>query len=125
MEKGKIYKVDKGKINIDYYDHYFAFLYDHKDFDYFIGVMLTKCKKYSDNCPMQKHHFKSKDYDDNEYSFQFNNTVFARQLLIKDKTLPINGPFGELTEEGLQFIEETTKDSDPLTWPEAIKKINS
>ena len=31
MEKGKIYKVDKDSINIDYYDHYFAFLHDHKD----------------------------------------------------------------------------------------------
>ena len=123
MERGKIYKVDKSSIDIEGYDHYFVFLYNHRDYDTFIGIMLTRSRQYKGNHPLQKHHIKTHDNQGRRYEFQFDNSMFANQLLIKDSSLPINGPFGEITSEGLQYIERITRDLSEITWEEAKERL--
>lgn len=117
MERGKIYKVDKRELNIDGYDHYFVFLEDHNDY-LFHGIMLTHSSDYG-NIEMREEHFKTHTDERIPYTFQFENTCFVDSKLIKDSALPIEGPWGELTEEGLDFIEDNLTNTEVKTWVEA------
>jgi hypothetical protein len=117
MERCKIYKVDKTDLDISGYDHYFVFLENHVHNDLFIGIMLTHSPRYG-NIQMNDTHFKTHNANGEKYDFQYDNTKFVKARLIKDSNLPIIGPKGELTEEGLAFIEHC-ESYDTLTWEEA------
>lgn len=111
MKKGEIVKGHlRGK---DQAYHFIVFL-DDQDEDTFIGGVLTHSTKYKDNILMKSDHFK-------EGKFKFENTHLVKGRFFK---LHIWGPFkkiGELTEDGLKFVDLHTLHLDPILWEDYIK----
>jgi|SRR3989338_2529917 len=86
--------------------------------DDFIGTVLTHSGEYTDNVLMDRKHFKKCDIEGKEYSFFFDNTYLVSRRFSKLKDW---GPFkkiGELTKEGVNFVESKMVGKDPILWSE-------
>lgn len=114
MRKGEIFHVllqpQEG------YRHYFVFWSDNGGGSY-LGVMLTHSDsiKFTDNIPMEDHHFKS------GFKFQNENSHFVACLLIKDIPTSNLEKTGELTNEGIKHIESHISKMPIKTWREYKK----
>jgi hypothetical protein len=74
--------------------------------DNFLGVMLTKSPKYSNNLRMKPEHFKDSFY---------NNTHLVSAALLKRNDWTVN-KVSELSEEGLKFVEDNVNFNSPKYW---------
>lgn len=83
--------------------------------------MLTKSCKYIDNILMEEKYFEKDDSDGNKYEFTFTDTHFVRVKLIKRVEWRPFRKIGELTAEGIEFIESKLKDADPIFLDEYSK----
>lgn len=78
--------------------------------------MLTKSNNHADNILMAEEHFKKVDLDGKKYEFSFNNTHLVNtELIKKDEWKPFM-KVGELTDEGIKFVESKISDRDPMFW---------
>lgn len=78
----------------------------------FIGIVLTKSNKYQTNILMDKSHFYS------GYTFYFKNTHFINHPFLKFGSW---GPFkkvGQITDDGLNFIEAHIKEKSAQEFDE-------
>lgn len=127
MEKGKIYRVDKSQINVFGYRHYFIYLDDYDNIDTFIGVMLTHAagiRNYN-NISLSNEHIKEYDAIGNRYPFQFENSHIVPTYLIKDSNLPIGDVQGELTEQGLLFLNSVLINCSPEHFIDVYNRVNN
>lgn len=86
------------------------------DKNFFVGIMLTTSPNHADNILMAEKHFNKKDSNGKKCKFCFNNTHFVDKKLIKKDEW---GPFkkvGELTKEGIEFIESKISNKKPVFW---------
>lgn len=114
MKKGDILKGSKKEAF-----HFIVYL-EEKDKNGFIGAVLTH-SNINCNVLMKEKHFKTKQTNGRKWGFQFDNTY----LVIKQFKKPISwGPYrkiGELTNEGVRFVELKIKNQKLLFWDEYIK----
>lgn len=86
--------------------------------DDFIGLMLTHSARHKGNILMQESHFAP------DLSFKFDRTRFANQALVKFGEW---GPFervGQLTKEGVLFIERNIdKAKPPVPFTTALNNL--
>lgn len=120
MEKGDILK--GAKRGRDAAFHFIVFL-DGNDSESFVGAVLThsESKKYGDNTLMLVEHFKKTSEENKPFAFQFDDTHLVKGRFIK---LQNWGPFekiGELTQEGIKFVESETGALGPMLWDEYAK----
>lgn len=116
MKKGHIFEGRDRKKSAAL--HYIVYFGKHTD-STFIGVVLTHSSQGS-NIRMSKHHFKKTDEQGGEFKFKYENTYIVGRLFIKPEGW---GPYlriGELTEEGIQFVESEIENKEPTTWDEFI-----
>ena len=95
----------------------------YKDSNFFVGAMLTT-SDYADNILMAEKHFKIKDSKGIMYKFLFRNTHLVNAKLVKRNEW---GPFekvGELTVEGIEFVESRIKAKNPVFWEEYLNTKN-
>lgn len=92
----------------------------YHDRNFFIGAMLTKSKHYEYNIPMKEDHFKNNDSDGRKFEFDFNNTRLVNTELIKKEEWQPFRKVGELTDEGIKFVESKISDKSPVLWEEYI-----
>lgn len=88
--------------------------------DYFIGAMITSSPEYkkTKNILMRKEHFVEK------YKIHFNNSHLVDAKLYKKLEW---GPFkktGELTLEGIKFVESIIHKKYPIVWEDYLKMKN-
>lgn len=121
MKKGFIYKYknSRGK-------HPFVFM-DYQDGDYFIGCMLTSTKnssQFPDNIALSAEHFKTyvNELGGKEYSVKFKNSNFVSACLVKRSSDVSSKEYGELTKEGLMFIENEIMKKPKMSWDEFLER---
>jgi len=102
--------------------HYIVALEPYRPGD-FIGAMLTSSDTYPENIPMKPEHIRAHADNGVDFKFQFEDTYFVRGRFIK---LENWGPFtkvGELTKDGLGFVEVETKDIEPELWNDYVARM--
>lgn len=103
--------------------HPIVYLREH-DKNFFIGAMLTTSNNYKDNILMAEIHFKKENSDGKKYEFYFKNThLVNKEFIKKDEWKPFK-KVGELTDEGIKFIESKIKDKDPIFWEDYLNTKN-
>lgn len=119
MNKGEVFF---GKNNLDG-GHPIVYL-RNQDKNFFIGAMLTKSSNYPNNILMAEKHFKKKNSAGGEYKFFFSNTHLVNTELVKrDEWKPFT-KVGELTDEGIKFVESKIHDTNPVLWEEYLHAEN-
>ena len=109
----------KGDIVFGQYNHKghpIVYLYPH-DEDNFFGLMLTHSGQYADNILLDPTHFKIID-DLTGKSFKFNTSgtyLVARMFFKRHEWEPFK-KIGELSQEGIEFVEKITKNQTAQFW---------
>lgn len=111
MKKGDIVY---GKNNLEG-GHPILFL-DNKDDYTFVGAMLTKAGAYEGNHLMRREFFRERDENERVFSFKFNSTHLVGHSLLKRLEWEPFEKVGELTPEGLAFVENILKGKEPVFW---------
>src|SRR3989338_11441683 len=101
MKKGEILQGKKRNRKAAY--HYMVYLEGNNDGS-FVAAVLTHSAK-QDNIPMKEDHFKDANGDGKKYKFNFDNTFLVGRRFIKPKEWAPYLKIGELTEEGIKFVE--------------------
>ena len=100
--------------------HPFIFI-ENKDSEYFVGCMITsakRSKRFPENIEMLSEYFKTHadNLTNTEYSIKFAQSNLVRLFLIK-RTSDVNLKIcGELTQQGLLFIDEAIKNKASVFW---------
>jgi hypothetical protein len=98
---------------------HFIIFYENHDTRNFIGAMITHSED-SHNIPMDKTYFHEKDAAGNNYKVVYDNTFLVNAKLMKFESW---GPFqkvGELTSEGVEFVESIIDGLSAETWEEFL-----
>jgi hypothetical protein len=99
-------------------EHPILFLED-KDNLHFIGVMLTS-KKRNKNISLPKEYIIKQNENNESYEFQYMNTHFVNaRLLKKNKWEPFR-KIGEITPEGIEFVEQNIIGKDEESWEDYL-----
>lgn len=117
MIKGEIFF---GRKSSEAY-HPIVYLEDY-DSGFFIGVMLTSSNRYPGNILMKPEHIRIIDEKGNNFELTFNNTHFVRAKLLKRIEWEPFRKVGELSEEGIQFIEDNINSNKAILWEEYLKE---
>ena len=100
MQKGEIYYSRQ-------LGHPFIFFENiNEHADQFLACMVTHSAKFIENIKMTPKHFKVNDPKGSLYKFQYHKTHLTKRKLIKTIDLGEFKKVGELTEEGILFIEK-------------------
>ncbi len=119
MERGDILEGTERDLDKAY--HRIVYLDTH-DGATFVGAVLTHRRK--DNVLMDEAHFRKIDSENKPYIFVFENTCLVKGRFIK---LQNWGPFkkiGEVTAEGLKFIETQTQNEPLMLWEHRVPSKN-
>ena len=118
MEKGDICKRIDGKMYIDGNRNYFHyFVYWESAGDEFVGIMLTSTTNYfSDNVCLDDRHIIATN------RFQYKNTQFVNQLLLKGIPIKELEVVARLSEKGICFINDNLSSLPSMTWNEFLNK---
>lgn len=116
MTKGEIFK---GREDSDAF-HPIVYLQD-RDNELFVGAMLTKASNYKDNILMKTEHFKTKDAKGLKYELDFNKTHLVKAKLLKKNDWQPFKKIGELTYEGIDFVEANVNTERENLWEDYIK----
>lgn len=115
MERGDIVY---GKNNLQG-GHPILFLEDKDEYS-FVGAMLTKSGGYKGNYLMKKEFFRQQDKNGKDFTFRFNSThIVGRSLLKKVEWEPFE-KVGELSNEGLEFVDSILKNQEPVFWEDYL-----
>lgn len=85
--------------------------------------MVNKSERFESNVLMQSNHFKSNDKQGNKYEVLFNNSHLVNAKLIKKSEWHPFRKVGELSEEGLEFVEANVNVIEAKLWEEFLKVI--
>ena len=99
--------------------HPIVYLRGHDELS-FIGAMLTSSHQ-ADNIPMAASHFKETDDDGRKFELSFRNTFLVNASLIKRSDWRPFRKVGELTDEGIKFLESKIGDKQSKFWEEYLK----
>jgi hypothetical protein len=99
--------------------HPIVYLQDH-DGSLFIGAMLTSAANYPDNILMKVEHFKVNDDKGLKYELYFNNTHIVKAKLLKRNEWQPFRKVGELTAEGIKFVETNINTESEKLWEDYI-----
>lgn len=114
MKKGEIFECD------DFF-HYFIFI-DDIDRDSFKAIMLTSSgDNIQEKVPLRDNLFKTHDEDGIKYLIPYKKTYFPYVLLTKRSDIAGLSKVGELTSEGIDYVEETIVEVKTMRWAEFIK----
>ena len=116
--KGEILRASKRRRSEGY--HYILAWSDFDEGMDFTGIMLTTSTSYPDNIPMDISHFQQGTELDWHESQHFVNRLFVK--------FAAWGPFknvGELTEQGIRFVEENLQDIEPVPFEEYLAERRS
>lgn len=102
-------------------EHPIIFLSDYS-MDHFLGAMIThgKNEKYEENILMSKEHFEIVDDSKTRYGIQFKDTHLVNVRLLKKLEWAPFTKDGQLTAEGVSFVETNLKNKDPILWEQHI-----
>jgi hypothetical protein len=87
---------------------------------FFIGAMLTTSKNFADNILMAAEHFKTNDEKGVKYELQFNNTHLVKAKLLKRNEWQPFRKIGELSDEGIEFVESKVSQEHEKLWEDYI-----
>lgn len=82
----------------------------------FLGLMLTTSTKWSNNFPLKKEHFIDTDVNGKPFLIKYDNSHCVFLRLIKRADWNPFTKAGQLTSEGIRFVEENTKELSPIYW---------
>ena len=91
--------------------HYMIFIKSH-DNHYFVGAMITHSKGFN-NIPLKEGHFKKADGTGKNYKVLYDNSLVVSKPLFKKLEWSPFIKVGELTAEGVAFIEKRILSSEP------------
>ena len=100
-------------------EHPIIFL-NHRDNDFFIGAMITKSGKYAQNILMKPDHFREVDDQGNKFELYYNKSKLVKAKLIKRNEWHPFRKIGELTIEGLTFVENNIEIVQEKLWEEFL-----
>ena len=109
---------DKGDIiNGEVTGHPIVFLEKLDEYN-FAGCMLTHRRPGPgyENIALKEEHFEQIDNTGKKYEFLFGETHFVKVRLLKEAAW---GPFkkiGEVTEEGMNYLETKLEGQEPINW---------
>lgn len=117
MKKGEIYHINTPSPD-GYYRHHFVY-WDNNGTKSYIGIMITHAvpERYANNIPLMDSHFKEGFKVENESSH------FVACKLIKDVPISNLELTGELTAEGIEYIESHLFSVATITWAEYKRSI--
>lgn len=115
MKKGDVLRGKEGSDAI----HPIVFLRD-QDKNFFIGAMLTTSDYYADNILMSETHFKKEYSNGKKCKLCFKKTHLVNTELIKRDAWKPFVKVGELTDEGIKFVESKIGDKKPVLWEEYL-----
>jgi hypothetical protein len=101
--------------------HYIIFYNGHTDDEFEAGI-LTSTEKYSVNIPMNESHFINTDKNGDYFKVTYKNSKLVPAKLYKPENW---GPFekvGQLSEDGIAFVEEHIGHLEAEFWEEYILK---
>lgn len=104
FNRGDILEATERRITEGY--HYIIYYDSERWGENFIGGMITR-SNINDNAPMLPSHFKLNDDNGDKFKIVYDNSHLVRAKL---KKLDNWGPYkkvGELTSEGITFVEQT------------------
>jgi hypothetical protein len=107
-----------GRKNSDAF-HPIIFLED-RDADFFIGCMLTSSNNFDSNILMKLEHFKKLNENGEEFELQFSNSHLVKAKLLKRNEWQPFRKIGELTSNGLIFVEGNIETEPEKLWEEFL-----
>jgi len=119
MKKGEIFFGKKNSEAI----HPIIFLSDIND-DLFLGAMLTSSVLFEDNILMDVSHFETHDHSGQEYKLRFKNTHLVKARLLKKREWAPFRKIGELTTEGIYFVETYIHTTQEMLWEDYLNLNN-
>lgn len=103
-------------------DAYHPILFlQEKDDTFFYGIMLTKAGNYDSNILLPEEYI-IKEKDGVTFPFQFNNTHFVKIKLLKKNEWQPFSKIGEISAEGILFVESNITIDEAKLWEEFKKK---
>jgi hypothetical protein len=99
--------------------HYMIFIKPYNA-QYFIGAMITHAKGFN-NIQLEKRHFEKNDADGKAYKVYFDNSLIVGNPLYKNVDWRPFEKVGQLTEEGLTFIEGEILKFTPKLYKDNLK----
>ncbi len=103
--------------------HYIVFLDDNNSGDFIGGVLTTK-GSYENNVLMLEGHFKSNDENGDAYKVSFNNSYLVKGKFIKLESWGRFKKVGCLTTEGVEFVDNETREFQPELWEVYLRRQN-
>lgn len=92
-----------------------------KDCTFFYGIMLTKAGNYDENIPLPEQYI-VKEKGGTKFLFQYNHTNFVNIKLLKKMEWQPFKKIGEVTTEGIKYIEENVTLDEARVWEEFLNK---
>ncbi|TCD12972.1 hypothetical protein EZ449_02695 [Pedobacter frigidisoli] len=83
--------------------HYMVFIKPH-DAHYFVGAMITHAKGFN-NIELEENHFEKSDANGKNYKVYFDRSLIVGNPLFKSLEWRPFEKVGQLTEEGIAFVE--------------------
>jgi len=110
---------NRSRVTAYHYIVYYETLSDSE----FAGTFISTDGSYEQNIEMSNNHFEEYDNHGALYDVNYDSSFLACAKLIK---LESWGPFskvGQLSNEGVEFLENTIGDLEPITWEDLIRSL--
>lgn len=106
--------------------HPIVFLEGYDD-GFFIGAMITSSgpENYPDNIPMESGHFVELDENEQKFEIYFGPSYLVDAKLLKRLEWSPFRKVGQLTDSGVTFAEEKTREKRPAVWEEYLKQTRT
>ena len=124
-KSGYILKGEKNHKVVDGIKGHFMIFYKPMDDRDFEGAMITSTDYDNENVAMKQAHFQDKFESGKECKLKYNNSHLVPAKLRKYSVM---GPFelvGQLTKEGLQFVDANIGKLKLEDWDEYLDRINT
>lgn len=121
MKKGDI--LQGTKRSPDTALHFIVYLGTNDDRS-FVGCILTHSNKHKDNVLMKKEHFRDTGDDGKRHKIVFDDTHLVSVQLVKPQDWGPYQKVGELTGEGLAFVESLVENQVPIEWEAYIRSTS-
>ncbi|QJW92479.1 hypothetical protein HNV11_23700 (plasmid) [Spirosoma taeanense] len=104
--------------------HYIVYLGQSLD-NAFVGVILTKSGSWANNVPLSENFFVREDEFGTSYKVQYKNSHFMQVKLDKPQDWGPYSKVGQITAEGVKFIEEHISGMEPISYQNYEKSLGT
>jgi hypothetical protein len=103
-------------------NHYIVFYeaIPHSNGD-FIGGMISTKPYGRENIPMKKEHFEEEKPDGSSWKIYYKGSYLVPARLYKFNKMGPFTQFGQLTQEGIDFMASVIEDKPPMPWEDYLK----